>query len=112
MLAPINTGKLDTLITIESITTVKNSIGENESTWSVLKTTNAEVEWLPTGETFEGKQETDLQSIKVKIRFDDSITSLMRVRLRQETTFFYIRSVQKWRREGSTIFTAVQRDNE
>lgn len=112
MLSAINTGELDTYITIESATNAKSDIGENVQTWSVLRSAHAGFKWKAKGEGFESQQEVGSQLVEIKIRFDQSITSTMRIKRNLDTTYFYIRSVQHWRREGYTLLTAERRDNE
>lgn len=112
MIRSINAGTLDTLITIESQTLTKNSIGENEKSWSVFRSTNGAVEYGNNPEKFEAQQEVATTGITVKVRYDQRISTMMRLRIREETTYYYIRSASHWRREGSTIITAEQRDND
>jgi SPP1 family predicted phage head-tail adaptor len=111
MIRSLNHSLLDTLITIEQQSLSKNDIGENESSWSVFRQVNAEVEYNNSPEQFEAQQEVATTGITVKIRYDQSITPMMRLRIREETAYYYIRSTSHWRREGSTILIAVQRDN-
>jgi head-tail adaptor len=112
MISGINPGRLDKHITIEYSTDTRNTIGENEKTWTVLRSVEGSVEYTDVSEGFEGKQEIAIGSVKGKIRIDQSVTSKMRIKIDQDTSYYYIRSIQHWRREGYTAFTAQMRDNE
>lgn len=113
MLSGQNTGALDSTIIIESETESKNSIGENEKTWSTFRN-NVPARWKfkNFGESIEGKQETGGSSSEIWIRFDDAINSTMRLKRFGEDDYYYIRDTQNWQREGFTKLMAIKRDNQ
>lgn len=112
MLSGLNVGSLDDTIVIESETEAKNSIGENEKTWSTLTTVSARWKFKNFAESFEGKQETGGSSAEIWLRYNSSIDSTMRLKRYGETDYYYIRDVQSWQREGFTKIMAIKRDNQ
>jgi head-tail adaptor len=112
MLKGRNIGRMDVLLTIEQPTKTRNSINEDELTWTTLGRFFAERTWNTGGEKFEGKQETNMDNVTFNARYNSSIDTTMRLFQENENTYFYINNVRSSRREGLTIINAVRRDNE
>jgi head-tail adaptor len=112
MLKGLNVGRLDLLITIESPTLAANSIGENETTWATYKQAFSSRTWEGGSEGFENRQEVGTDRVKFIIRYDAGVTSLMRLKEESDTTYFYVKGVNQWRREGYTQIIAERRDNQ
>lgn len=111
MLRGLNTGRLDILITVEQPTLTPNSIGENETTWSTYKTMYMARSQEAGEETFEAKQTVNIEKLTGFVRYDSGLTTRMRLKQEQDTTYFYIRNVRQWRREGYSQLVAQRRDN-
>lgn len=110
MLRGIRVGELDTRITIESSTSVKNAItNEPELTWSALKTVWAKELQPQSREDYEASQQVALDTVRWMIRRDTEVTEVMRC-VRGGNTF-YISGIQDKGREGYMILTAEKRDN-
>jgi head-tail adaptor len=105
-------GRLDVKITIEQPTLAKNSIGENETTWSTYKTKHCERVFKPRDEQFEASQPVASERMELKTRYDVGITAIMRFYQSADTTYFYIRSVSHLKREGLTIIHAERRNSD
>lgn len=103
---------MDILLTIEQPTQTRNSINEDETTWTTYTQVFAERVWNPGGEKFEGKQETDLDQVTFNARYNSGINTTMRLRQNGENTYFYINNIRLSRREGLTIINATRRDNQ
>lgn len=103
---------MDILLTIEQPTLTRNSINEDETTWTTLGKFFAERIWNSGGEKFEGKQETNVDNVTFNARYNSSIDTTMRLFQEDENTYFYINNIRSSRREGLTIINAVRRDNE
>jgi head-tail adaptor len=114
MLKGIDPGKLDELLTFERPTVSRSSINSPQTTWTVYRQVYGQRIWLPSPEAFEARQETGFDKVQYALRYDANITSLMRFKQNSEseTTYFYVRSVDQNRREGSTVITAERRDNQ
>jgi head-tail adaptor len=105
-------GKMDILLTIEQPTFTRNAINEDEVSWSQFGQYFAERVWGAGGEKFEGKQETNIDSVTFNLRYVEGITPLMRLKQANETTYFQINNVRSSMREGLTILNAIRRDNQ
>ena len=103
---------MDVKLTVESVTKTRNSINEDESSWSTFATIWAQRIWKPSQEKFEGKQETGFDAVEFHSRYNASLTTTMRFKQDQESTYFYIIDVNTSRREDLTIILAQRRDNQ
>lgn len=112
MLKGRNIGRMDILLTIERPAQSRNSINEDETTWTTLGQFFAERVWNPGGEKFEGKQEVDLDQVTFNARYNSGIDTTMRLKQTNENTYFYINNVRSSIREGLTIINATRRDNQ
>lgn len=113
MLNGRNIAKMDVKLTIESETKTRNSINEiTASSWSTFATMWAQRMWKPSQEKFEGKQETGFDAVEFHARYNPNITTTMRFKQDQETTYFYIIDVSASRREDLTVILAQRRDNQ
>ena len=106
------TGRMDILLTIEQPTFTRNAINEDEVSWSQFGQYFAERIWTASGEKFEGKQETDIDGVIFNLRYVAGLTTLMRLKQANETTYFYITNVRGSMREGISIVNAMRRDNQ
>lgn len=112
MLSGRNIGKMDVLLTIEDKTLTRNAINEDEISWSTFGTMWAERIWKVSQEQFEGKQQTGFDRAEFRARYNPNITTSMRLKTDQETTYFYIIDASASRREDLTIILAERRDNQ
>jgi head-tail adaptor len=112
MLKGRNIGRMDVLLTIEQPTKTRNSINEDEITWTTYGQFYAERVWTPSGEKFEGKQEVDIDGVIFNARYNPGIDTTMRLKQGIETTYFYINNTRSSIREGLTIINAMRRDNQ
>jgi len=112
MLSGRNIGKMDVLLTIEQLTNTRNSINEDIASWSTFTQMFGERIWNSGGDKFEGKQETNLDNVIFNCRYNGSITTMMRFKQSNESTYFYITNVRSSMREGLTIINAERRDNQ
>ena len=110
----LNIGRMDMLVTIQQSTTAANSIGEQVESWSTLKTCYAERVRKPGGESVQASQTVATMPVEYKVRHDAAINQTMRLTegaLSAASTWYYIRDVQHWKREGYTLIVAERRDN-
>ncbi len=107
-----NTGRLDIRLMVEQPVIAKNTIGENETTWTSYKTLWAERVLKPSGERYEGKQEVGSDGADFRARYDSGLNTTMRFKQELETTYFYIRNVQSSRRDDYSLINAQRRDNQ
>lgn len=112
MIKSLTIGRLDILLTIEQATTARNSIDEDEKTWSVYKRMFGRRKFNNSQERVEASQVVGGNDAEFVVRYDSGLTSTMRLYQGSETTYFYIRSVENLRREGYSIIRAERRDND
>lgn len=112
MLNGRNIAKMDVRLTVEYVTQSRNSINEPENSWSTFATLWAKRIWKNSQEKFEGKQETGFDAVEFHARYNPNITTTMRFKQDQESTYFYIIDVSASRREDLTIILAQRRDNQ
>lgn len=106
-----NFGRMDTGITIEY--PVYGTAGSAEpSSWSTLKTCYAERIRKSGGETIQTNQQVATMPSDYKIRFDDTVTPVMRIYETLNSSIkYYIRDVQHWKREGFSFISTERMDN-
>jgi SPP1 family predicted phage head-tail adaptor len=110
MIGRVSFSEFDTQITIESATTVKNSVtNEPEQTWSTLKTIKAKELGPASREGIEASQQVALSTVRYKIYRDTALTEIMRIN--KNNVYFYISGIQDFGRQGFMILTAEKRDN-
>lgn len=112
MLAGIQIGRLDVLLHVERETITRDSINAAVSTWSVHKNLYGKRIWNDSPESFESKQLVGSDNVQFMVRCDETLETTMRFKQHMDTTYFYIRNVQHWFREGYTMVTAERRDNQ
>jgi SPP1 family predicted phage head-tail adaptor len=112
MLGGINIGKLDLLLTFEESTSTRNSMDEAVQTWTTYKTMYGARKFNNSPDSIESKQQVGTNDVEFTVRYDSGLTSNMRFKQGSETTYFYVRSVEGWQREGYSIVRAERRDNE
>lgn len=112
MLRGIDAGKLDVRLTFESPTTAKDSKGEWQTTWSVYRSAMAQRIQKGSSERIEGRQQVGGDGADYKLRYDAGLTTVMRFKQSGEDTYFYIRDLQQWQREGYSFISAERRDNQ
>jgi len=106
-------GKMDILLTVEQPVYSRNAFNEDEiSSWTQVGQYFAERIWSAGGEKFEGKQETNIDSVTFNLRYVEGITPLMRLKQANESSYFQINNVRSSMREGLTILNAIRRDNQ
>lgn len=114
MLKGINPGRMDMLVTIQQRTLSNNSIGEQIETWETLKTCYAERVRKPGSESIQASQTVATMPVEYKIRHDAVVNQTMRLTegsLSASSTWYYIRDIQHWKREGYSLIVAERRDN-
>lgn len=112
MLAGIKIGHLDALLHVERETVTRDSINAANSIWSGYKNIYGKRIWNDSPESFESKQLVGSDDVQFLVRCDEVLESTMRFKQHLDTTYFYIRNVQHWFREGYTMITAERRDNQ
>lgn len=112
MLRGLNPGRLDLLLTVEQKSLTPNSIGENVIGYSLYKQMFGSRVWEGGGEDFQNMQEVGTDKVKFTVRYDAELTNTMRIKEEADTTYFYIKSVNQWRREGYSVIIAERRDNQ
>jgi SPP1 family predicted phage head-tail adaptor len=112
MIRAINPGRFDLLLTFEEYTTSRNSMDEAVQTWTTYKRLYGARKFNNSPDSIEGKQQVGTSDAEFTVRYDSGLTSNMRFKQGSETTYFYVRDVQGWQREGYSIVRAERRDNE
>jgi len=112
MLNGVDPRKFDVYLTFESPVKTANAIGENEISWTTYGNCFGQREWRRSMEAIEARGVVGNDLVDYRVRYDSGITTLMRFKQVNETTYFYIRDVQHWQREGYTLITAERRDNQ
>lgn len=112
MLRGIHPGRLDVYLTFEQPTQTANSIGENETTWTVYKKMFGARGWRKSAEQYQARELVGNDLVEYTVGFDSGLTSTMRFKQDDETTYFYIQDVQQWKREGYSLIHAQRRDNQ
>lgn len=111
MLKGRNIGRMDILLTIEQPTQTRNSINEDETTWTTYTQVFAERVWSRAGEKFEGDQEVGIDGVLFNTRYNSGIDNTMRLKQATESTYFYITNAYGTIEEGITTIRAIRRDN-
>lgn len=110
----LNIGRMDILLTFEIPTTSKDSNGGDVTTWATFKTCYAERMIGPGREGLQSNQQVSVSPNDYKIRYDPTITPLMRVFEGVDVGTnqrFYLRDAQHYKREGFSTISAEGRDN-
>lgn len=100
------------LVTFEQKSTSRNSIDEDVTAWAVYKRAFCERKFTSALETIESKQVVGRSDVELKVIYDASLTSTMRFKFGTESTYYYVREVQGWQREGYTLIKGERRDND
>jgi len=111
MLKGRNIGRMDILLTIEQPVQTRNSINEDETSWTVLTQLFAERVWSRAGEKFEGDQEVGIDGVQFNARYNPNIDNTMRLKQATESTYFYITNVLSTIEENISTIYAIRRDN-
>ena len=114
MLKGIDPGRFDELLTFEQPTVVRDSINSPTTNWSTYRQMYGMRMWKDSPEDFEARQQKSSDKCQYTVRYDALITTLMRFKqdTEGESTYFYIRSIDQNRREGTTVITGERRDNQ
>lgn len=102
---------MDILITVERPAQARNSINEDEATWTTFTQLFAERIWSRAGEKFEGAQEVGVDGVQFKARYNSVIDTTMRLKQANEQTYFYITNVLSTIEENISMIYAIRRDN-
>lgn len=100
-------GRLDRLVTIQTFTTTKNSMGEETKTWSDFAEVYARKRDISSREFFEaGARQAEITT-EFTIRYRSDVTTQMRIQLDGNTYQIVGPPQELGRREGLIIRTKV-----
>lgn len=101
-------GDLDRRITIQQATTASDVFGEQVETWSTYRKVWAKLSYESGNEFFEADQKTAVRTVKFTVRYDSSITEVMRISY--NSAYYDIRSIEEVGRNRYLVLKTEKRD--
>jgi head-tail adaptor len=109
----LNIGDLDRKLLFENVVVSINPIGNTRSeTYTTAFTLYAKKLTRPGDEIFESDQQVGLKNCEVMTRFNNLVNTQMRFLDVTDSEYYFVRDVQKNKREGYCLIKAVKRDNQ
>lgn len=96
----LNPGTLDEMIVIEQKTLTKSPLNSPIETWSNFKECWASITLNSSKEELIGDRNVSVSTYDIYIRYDETIDSTMRIRIKCDSTIIQISGILSNRRDG------------